>query len=58
MSPIPCNVVYLAANYITDVDKEIVGGRPAKKGQFPWIVGIWHANGRSPFCGGSIVARK
>jgi len=42
-------------------DQVIVGGKPAKRGEFPWIVGIWaFRNPKHPynFCGGSLVNRQ
>ena len=37
---------------------KIVGGRTARKGQFPWMVGLWRINSTRPFCGGSLVGER
>ena len=51
---------YFALNYffISGDGKEIVGGVYAKKGEFPWVVGIWRWNGAKPICGGSILNKR
>ena len=36
----------------------IVGGCFAKKGEFPWVIGIWRKHGTRPFCGGSIIGKR
>ena len=55
--------LYVSYNFpfIDDVVKrfecdKIVGGRLARKGEFPWMVGIWrNARTTRPFCGGSLI---
>ena len=37
---------------------KIVGGRRAKKGEFPWMVGIWRNRSKRPFCGGSLFGER
>jgi trypsin len=47
-----------SANNITDINvgRRIVGGRPAREGEFPYQVGLRLGERGLPFCGGSIVA--
>ena len=37
---------------------KIVGGCDVKKGELPWVIGIWRTKGSRPFCGGSIVGKR
>ena len=34
----------------------IVGGKRARKGEFPWQVGLVPTGSRKPFCGGSVIS--
>lgn len=39
---------------------KIVGGQRAKKGEFPWMVGIWRnrKSSKRPFCGASLIGDR
>ena len=42
----------------TNRNDKIVGGTKAKKGEFPWVVGIWRLKAFRPFCGGSLLNNR
>ena len=54
----------VASSTVPDASKEeggsrIVGGLEARKGQFPFIVGIWSKrHNYRPFCGGSLITSR
>ena len=35
---------------------EIVGGKKAKKGEFPWQVGLKSPGSKRPWCGGTLIS--
>lgn len=43
---------------ISRIDERIIGGANAARAQFRHQVSLRHNNGRSHFCGGSIIARR
>src|SRR6185312_2498447 len=50
-------VIAVSANDLEELNRRIVGGRPARNNEFPYQVAlrIRNANNRKAFCGGSIV---
>merc|ERR1711971_1388229 len=39
-----------------DANGHIVGGQATEEHEYPWQVGLTTANGRSPFCGGTLIS--
>lgn len=52
-----CGITELSSN------EKVVGGRPARLGEFPWIVALGYRNAKNPnqpkwLCGGSLITEK
>jgi len=40
------------------ITSKIVGGKPADKHEYPWMVALVHRGKKKPFCGGSLITER